>query len=198
MSDIIKTQQGLARKAETNKTHHFEDVYHLLCKREWIEEALQHVLDNDGSGTAGVDGMNWESFNDVDKSDFENEKLRQQFIETLQKELKGHTAETDACETGGDTQAGDKQETSIRNTYPEGPYCSNSAKNAHGTHLGGGFLLLLQWISARTLHQGLYSILVHALQHQNRIPMGDRGRHQGVFRPHSARQVSRGGGAAHC
>ena len=91
MSDIIKTQQGLARKAETNKAHHFEDVYHLLCKREWIEEALQHVLDNDGSGTAGVDGMSWKSFNDVDKSDFENEKFRQQFIETLQKELKGHT-----------------------------------------------------------------------------------------------------------
>src|SRR5438874_6423784 len=91
MSDIIKTQQGLARKAETNKTHHFEDLYHLLCKREWIEEALQHVLDNDGSQTAGVDGMSWKSFNDVDKSDFENEKFRQQFIETLQKELKAHT-----------------------------------------------------------------------------------------------------------
>jgi len=91
MSDIIKTQQGLARKAETHKTHHFEDLYHLLCKREWIEEALQHVLDNDGSQTAGVDGMSWKSFNDVDKSDFENEKFRQQFIETLQQELKAHT-----------------------------------------------------------------------------------------------------------
>jgi len=47
MSDIIKAQQGLARKAEVNRTHHFEDLYHLLCKREWIEEALRHVLDND-------------------------------------------------------------------------------------------------------------------------------------------------------
>ena len=91
MSDIIKTQQGLARKAETDKTHHFEDLYHLLCKREWIEEALQHVLDNDGGHSAGVDGMSWKSFNDVDKSDLENEKFRQQFIETLQKELKAHT-----------------------------------------------------------------------------------------------------------
>lgn len=91
MSDIIKTQQGLARKAEVNRTHHFEDLYHLLCKREWIEEALQHVLDNDGAGTAGVDGVSWKSFNDVDKSDFENEKFRQHFIETLQEELKRHT-----------------------------------------------------------------------------------------------------------
>src|SRR6266702_737590 len=38
-----------------------------------------------------VDGMSWKSFNDVDKSDFENEKFRQQFIETLQDELKAHT-----------------------------------------------------------------------------------------------------------
>src|SRR5260221_10231157 len=91
MSDIIKAQQGLARKAEVNRAHHFEDLYHLLCKREWIEEALQHVLDNDGAGTAGVDGMSWKSFNDVDKSDFENEKFRQHFIETLQKELRMHT-----------------------------------------------------------------------------------------------------------
>jgi RNA-directed DNA polymerase len=91
MSDIIKTQQGLARKAETNRTHHFEDLYHLLCKREWIEEALQHVLDNDGSGTAGVDGMSWKAFHDVDKSDFENEKFRRQFIENLQEELRKHT-----------------------------------------------------------------------------------------------------------
>ena len=91
MSDIIKTQQGFARKAETNRTHRFEDLYHLLCKSEWIEEALQHVLDNDGAGTAGVDGMSWKAFHDVDKSDFENEKFRQRFIESLQEELRKHT-----------------------------------------------------------------------------------------------------------
>jgi retron-type reverse transcriptase len=108
MSDIIKTQQGLARKAETDRTHHFEDLYHILCKREWIEEALQHVLDNDGSQTAGVDGVSWKTFNDVDKKDFENEKFKRQFIDTLQAELKNRTAETDACKTGRDTQAGDE------------------------------------------------------------------------------------------
>jgi hypothetical protein len=91
MSDISKTQQGLARKAETDRTHHFEDLYHILCKREWIEEALQHVLDNDGSQTAGVDGVSWKTFNDVDKKDFENEKFKQQFIDTLQAELKNRT-----------------------------------------------------------------------------------------------------------
>jgi RNA-directed DNA polymerase len=88
MSDITKTQQGLARKAHTNRDHPFEDLYHLICKREWIEEALQHVLNNDGAETAGVDGMSWKAFNDADKSDFENEKVRQQFIDELQTERK--------------------------------------------------------------------------------------------------------------
>src|SRR5205807_3496306 len=63
----------------------------LLCKREWIEEALQHVLDNDGSQTAGIDGISWKTFNDADKDDFENEKFKQQFIDTLQAELKNRT-----------------------------------------------------------------------------------------------------------
>ena len=163
MSDIIKTQQGLARKAETNRTHHFEDLYHLLCKREWIEEALQHVLDNDGAGTAGVDGMSWKSFNDVNKSDFENEKFREQFIASLQEERKQAHVQTDARETGRDTQAGNEQEARFRGTHPEGPNRSDLAENAHGTYLGGRFLLLLEWISARTLHDGLCSAFVHAL-----------------------------------
>src|SRR6266699_3959508 len=91
MSDIIKAQQGLARKAQANKEHRFEDLYHLLCKREWIEEALRHVLNNDGSQTPGIDGMSWKTFNDAEKSDFENEKFRQQFIDELQAELKART-----------------------------------------------------------------------------------------------------------
>jgi RNA-directed DNA polymerase len=91
MSDIIKAQQGLARKAQANKEHRFEDLYHLLWKREWIEAALWHVLNNDGSQTPGVDGISWKSFNDAEKSDSENEKFRQQFIDELQAELKART-----------------------------------------------------------------------------------------------------------
>jgi RNA-directed DNA polymerase len=91
MSDIIKTQQGLARKAQTDRMHRFDDLYFLLSKREWIEEALQHVLDNDGAGTSGVDGISWKNFNDAEKSDFENEKFRERFIVELQTELKNGT-----------------------------------------------------------------------------------------------------------
>jgi len=180
MSDIIKAQQGLARKAEVNRAHHFEDLYHLLCKREWIEEALQHVLDNDGAGTAGVDGMSWKSFNDVDKSDFENEKFRQHFIETLQKELRMHTFKpmpvrrVEIPKPGTNKKRGlgiptlkdrtvQTQEASLRDTYPKRPHRSDLAENAHGTHLGSRFPLLLKWISARTLYDGLCSALVRAL-----------------------------------
>jgi len=91
MSDIIKAQQGLARKAQANKAHRFRDLYHVLCKREWIEEALRHVLNNDGGHSPGVDGMSWKDFNDAEKSDFENEQFRQQFIDELQTELKTRT-----------------------------------------------------------------------------------------------------------
>src|SRR5258707_4948779 len=93
MSDIIKTQQGLARKAEAQRAHRFEDLYHVICRREWVEEALRHVLENDGAGTPGVDGMSWKAFHDVEKSDFENDKFRSQFIDELQAELKTHTFE---------------------------------------------------------------------------------------------------------
>src|SRR5260370_31511036 len=37
--------------------------------------------------------MSWKTFNDVEKSDFENDKFRTQFIDELQAELKTHTFE---------------------------------------------------------------------------------------------------------
>lgn len=91
MTDVIKTQQSLARKAEAEPEHRFEDLYFLLCKQEWIEAALQHVLSNDGAVTPGVDGLSWRHFHDVQKSDFDNERFREQFITQLQAELKGHS-----------------------------------------------------------------------------------------------------------
>ena len=87
-SKLNKVERGLA---QADKSHRFQDLYHLLCKREWIEEALRHVLNNDGSQTPGVDGISWKDFNDAEKSDCENEKFRRQFIDELQAELKTHT-----------------------------------------------------------------------------------------------------------
>jgi RNA-directed DNA polymerase len=57
MSDIIKTQRSLARKALHNPTHRFDHLYRLICQEEWIRTALDAVLANKGARTAGVDGV---------------------------------------------------------------------------------------------------------------------------------------------
>ena len=65
MDDIRLTQQSFARKALAEPQHRFDDLYHLLYRRDWIVSALKSVLDNTGSRSPGVDG--------ITKKDFENE-----------------------------------------------------------------------------------------------------------------------------
>jgi RNA-directed DNA polymerase len=57
MNDILKTQQSFARKATAHPEHRFEDLYHLVCRTEWLTQALRHVLANKGAKTPGVDGI---------------------------------------------------------------------------------------------------------------------------------------------
>jgi RNA-directed DNA polymerase len=80
MSDILKTQRSFARKAQACKEHRFEDLYHLICRMDWIEEALGHVLSNTGARTAGIDG--------ISKADLKTEEARMAFIKALQADLK--------------------------------------------------------------------------------------------------------------
>jgi RNA-directed DNA polymerase len=79
MDDIRLTQQSFARKALAEPQHRFDDLYHLLYRRDWIVSALKSVLVNTGSRSAGVDG--------ITKKDFENEVFRQEFIEELRKDI---------------------------------------------------------------------------------------------------------------
>lgn len=83
MSDILKTQRSFARKATTHPEHRFEDLYHLICRIEWIETALVHVLSNKGSRTVGVDG--------ISKEDLQTEEQRATFVIALQADLKAGT-----------------------------------------------------------------------------------------------------------
>jgi hypothetical protein len=57
LDTIVRPQRLLAAKALHDKTHRFNNVYYFICRRDWIEEALKQVLDNKGSGTAGIDGQ---------------------------------------------------------------------------------------------------------------------------------------------
>lgn len=77
---ILLTQQGLARRAESQPDHQFGDLYPLICRPEWITRALKRVLSNQGSKTAGLDG--------VSRKDLVTEQQQALFIEELQAELK--------------------------------------------------------------------------------------------------------------
>lgn len=59
MSDIIKVQHSLARKAQSDANHQFDHLYRIICNKEWINEALEIVLQNQGAKTAGIDGVTY-------------------------------------------------------------------------------------------------------------------------------------------
>jgi RNA-directed DNA polymerase len=64
--NIARIQTSFARKAVHQPEHRFCDLYSLLWSRPWIEEALTRVLANQGSRTAGVDGVTVRRFADPD------------------------------------------------------------------------------------------------------------------------------------
>jgi group II intron reverse transcriptase/maturase len=80
MNDICKTQQSFARKAQAQPEHRFGDMYHLICGQEWLNTALEAVLRNKGSQTAGMDGIN--------RQKLEEETAQNKFVKELQLELK--------------------------------------------------------------------------------------------------------------
>jgi group II intron reverse transcriptase/maturase len=83
MNDICKTQQSFARKAQAQPEHRFEDLYHLICQEEWLRAALEAVLHNTGSQTAGIDGIN--------RQNLQEQTTQNKFIHELQSELKART-----------------------------------------------------------------------------------------------------------
>jgi group II intron reverse transcriptase/maturase len=80
MNDLRKTQESFARKAQAQPGHRFGDLYHLVCREEWLREALQAVLRNPGSRTAGIDG--------ISRKDLADEASQADLIRELQTELK--------------------------------------------------------------------------------------------------------------
>jgi len=83
MNDICKTQQSFARKAQAQPEHRFEDLYHLICQKEWLNAALEAALRNTGSQTAGIDGINRQSL--------QEETAQNKFIDDLQADLRAKT-----------------------------------------------------------------------------------------------------------
>ena len=127
MDDIRRTQTALARKALAVPDHQFDDLYHLICRWDWLETAAKRVLVNTGTRTPGVDGMT--------KKDLKSEESRKTFLLELQAELKTSAYRPQPIErvwipkvNGGQRQLG----------VPtiKGQNCSNDVEDADGTHLG--------------------------------------------------------------
>jgi RNA-directed DNA polymerase len=83
MDEITRIQRCFARKAKAQPTYRFRDLYSLVWEPSFLEVALDRVLANKGSRSAGVDG--------VSVKDFQDPAYREQFILTLSQELKGKT-----------------------------------------------------------------------------------------------------------
>src|SRR5690348_16528648 len=61
--NVGEMQRLLSRKAEQDPNHRFDDLYSLLCHRDWLRLAHAYVEQNAGSKTAGCDGIDMEYFN---------------------------------------------------------------------------------------------------------------------------------------
>ena len=83
MDAIRLTQHSFALKAKHKPGHRFGDLYHLICRQDWIEHALGTVLVNEGARTAGIDG--------VTRKHFKDPAFRADFVKELRAELKSQT-----------------------------------------------------------------------------------------------------------
>ena len=72
-----------------SRGHRFHDLHHLICRRDWVEFALDAVLNNTGSRTAGVDG--------VTKKRFEEAEFRDTYVKKLLTNLKSNTYRPQPC-----------------------------------------------------------------------------------------------------
>lgn len=83
MDDIRKTQESFARKAQAQPEHRFGDLYHLIRREAWLRTALDKVLSNPGSRTAGIDK--------ISRKNLQEEAQKDRFIQDLHAELKDGT-----------------------------------------------------------------------------------------------------------
>jgi RNA-directed DNA polymerase len=81
--NVDEMQKKLSQKATKEREHQFENLYGLLCNEVWLRVAAHAVLQNKGSGTAGIDGMTKSNF--LGDSDG--------YIRSLQEALKAKTFE---------------------------------------------------------------------------------------------------------
>ena len=84
-TNIGERQRKLSAWATQDKDLRFYDLYGLLCNREWLLAAYNHIRKNTGSRTAGIDGITAHDF----------EEALEGNLERLREELKAQTFSPD-------------------------------------------------------------------------------------------------------
>ena len=72
MDEIIRIQQAFTRKAMAQPTYRFRELYSLVWKPTFLNQALDWVLANKGSRSAGLDGVTKTDFQDPRESIIRN------------------------------------------------------------------------------------------------------------------------------
>jgi RNA-directed DNA polymerase len=60
--NIGEMQRLLSRKAEGTPDHKFDDLFSLVCRKDWLRLASDYVAQNIGNKTAGCDGIDMGEF----------------------------------------------------------------------------------------------------------------------------------------
>jgi len=62
--NVGEMQRKLSRWAEQDKNKQFYGLFDLLCDKDWLRLAHDHVAQNAGSRTAGCDGITMKAFDE--------------------------------------------------------------------------------------------------------------------------------------
>jgi RNA-directed DNA polymerase len=60
--NIGEMQRLLSQKAEGTPDHKFDDLFSLVCRKDWLRLASDYVAQNIGNKTAGCDGIDMGEF----------------------------------------------------------------------------------------------------------------------------------------
>jgi len=82
---IRRLQKRLAKKAIREPEHRFDDLYNLTYNPKWVSASLKLVLSNQGSKTAGIDG--------ITKQHLKEEKNREALIQNICYEMRNEVYE---------------------------------------------------------------------------------------------------------
>jgi len=80
VTEITQKQKELAQKAEKIPNKRIYRLFPIICRKEWIMQAMWNVLHNEGAKTAGIDGII-----KADYYDAETRSLRPRAIKRIEK-----------------------------------------------------------------------------------------------------------------